>query len=101
MSKPPLPSNFEPASLEEIHNLILSSTDASCSLDVIPAGLLKSCINALVVLITQLINLSPTAGVFLTSFKHALVSPLLKQVVYACLCNHLESFSSLSRFQSA
>src|SRR5690349_8713462 len=56
MPKPPLLSNFEPASLEEIHNLILSSTDSSCSLDVISTKLLKSCINALVVPITQLVT---------------------------------------------
>ena len=127
MSKHPLLSNFEPASLEEIRNFILYSTDSSCSLDVIPTRLLKSCINALVVSITQLINLSLSEGVFPTSFKHAVVSSLLKKqslpkddlssyrpisnlnfiskmlekVVCAHLCSHLKSFPSLSRFQSA
>ena len=79
MPKPPLLSNFEPASLEEIRNLILFSTDSSCSLDVIPTRLLKSCINALVVPINQLINLSLLEGIFPPSFKHAFVSPLMKK----------------------
>ena len=124
---PPILSSFEPASSEEIRKLILSSTDASCSLDFIPTRLLKSCIDALVTPITHLINLSLSEGVFPTSFKHAVVSPLLKKqslpkddfssyrpisnlnfiskilekVIYARLCHHLESFPSLSNFQSA
>ena len=127
LPKPPKISNFEPASVEEIRHLILSSTDSSCSLDVIPTKLLKSCIDAFVTPITHLINLSLSEGVFPTSFKHAVVSPLLKKqslpkddlssyrpisnlnfnskilekVIYARLCHHLESFPSLSCFQSA
>lgn len=127
LQKPPSLTNFVLASREEIRNFILSSTDSSCSLDVIPTKLLKSCIDALVDPITRLINLSLSEGVFPTSFKHAVVSPLLKKqslpkddlssyrpisnlnfiskilekVIYARLCSHLESFPSLSRFQSA
>jgi len=127
MRTPPVLSSFEPTSPEEIRKLILSSTDASCSLDFIPTRLLKSCIDALITPITHLINLSLTEGVFPTSFKHAVVSPLLKKqtlpkddfssyrpisnlnfiskilekVIYARLCHHLESFPSLSNFQSA
>src|SRR5437899_943566 len=51
-------ANFEPASVEEIRYLILSSTDSSCPLDVILTKLLKSFIDAFVTPITHLINLS-------------------------------------------
>src|SRR5438552_16633487 len=127
LPKPPKISNFKPASVEEVRHLILSSTDSSYSLDVIPTKFLKSCIDAFVTPITHLINLSLSEGVFPTSFKHAVVSPLLKKqslpkddlssyrpisnlnfiskilekVIYARLCHHLESFPSLSCFQSA
>ena len=127
LPKPPVLSKFEPASPEEIRNLILASTDLSCSLDAIPTRLLKSCVDALVIPIAHLINLSLSEGMFPSSFKHAVVSPLLKKqtlpkddlssyrpisnlnfiskilekVIYARLCKHLESFPSLSCFQSA
>ena len=127
MPKPPLLSNFDLASPVEIRNLILASTDSSCSLDIIPTKLLKTCIDALVIPITHLINLSLSQGIFPSPFKHAVVSPLLKKqslpkddlssyrpisnlnfiskilekVIYVRLCKHLESFPSLSHFQSA
>jgi len=89
--------------------------------------LLKSCLDALVVPITQLINLSISEGVFPDSFKCAVVSPLLKKqsmpkdelssyrpisnlnfiskvlekVLYSRLNTHLGLFSALSHFQSA
>ena len=77
--------------------------------------------------ITHLVNLSVSEGAFPTTFKQAVVYPLLKKyslpkddlssyrpisnlnfvskilekVIYARLCDHLESFTSLSPFQSA
>ncbi len=78
MFKPPLLSNFELASPEQLHNLILTPTDSSCSLDINPIRLQKWCIEALVNPIMHLINLSLSEGVFPTSFKHDVVSSLLK-----------------------
>ncbi len=127
MPNPPLLLNFKPASLEEIRHLILCSTDSSCSLDAIPTKLLKSCIDALLLPITHLVNLSLSEGIFPSTFKNAVVSPLLKKqslpkddlssyrpisnlnfiskilekIIYTRLCSHLESFPSLSCFQSA
>lgn len=123
----PIMSHFTAATTDEIRKIILSSTDASCPLDIIPTKLLKSCIDALVVPITHLINLSLSEGIFPDTFKHAVVSPLLKKhslpkddltsyrpisnlnfiskvlekVLYSRLYTHLESFPALSQFQSA
>ena len=120
-------SNFAPATMDEIRKLILCSSDATCSLDIIPTKLLKSCLDVLLIPITNLINLSLSEGVFPSVFKHAIVSPLLKKhslpkdelssyrpisnlnfiskilekVMYSRLCTHLESFPALSSFQSA
>src|SRR3989442_1716297 len=55
------------------------SSNATCSLDIIPTFLLKSCIDSLITPITNIINLSFLEGSFPTSFKDALVHPLLKK----------------------
>ena len=126
-STPPQFSCFDPVTENEVRSIILNSTDSSCSLDLIPTKLLKSCIVSLTPPITHLINLSLSEGTFPSHFKHAVVTPLLKKhslpkndlssyrpisnlnfvskvlerVLYSRLCNHLESFPSLSPFQSA
>jgi len=48
-------------------------------LDVLPTKLIKSCLDALAPPITRLINLSLSEGIFPDTFKHAVVSPLLKK----------------------
>ena len=127
VSPPPQLSSFHPVTEHEVRNIILRSTDSSCSLDLIPTKLLKSCITSLTPPITHLINLSLKEGSFPTSFKHAVVTPLLKKqslpknelssyrpisnlnfiskvlerVLYSRLCTHLDSFPSMSPFQSA
>ena len=124
---PPNFSNFEPCTINEIRNLILTSSDATCSLDIIPTRLLKTCADALAPPIAHLINLSLSEGVFPDEFKHAIILPLLKKpslpkddlssyrpisnlnfiskilekVIKVRLNKHLESFPSLSQYQSA
>jgi len=124
ISPPPQLSSFQPVSEHEVRKTILSSTDSSCSLDLIPTKLLKSCIDAFVPPITHLLNLSLSEGAFPTQFKHAIVLQLLKKptlpknelsnyrpisnlnfiskvlerVLYSRLCSHLDSFPPLSSF---
>jgi hypothetical protein len=124
---PPLLANFTLASPDEVRSTILSSSDASCTLDVIPTFLLKSCLDTLLDPITSLVNLSLTEGIFPTAFKHAIVTPKLKKpslpkddlasyrpisnlnfiskvlerVIHNRLNSHLITFPSLSPFQSA
>jgi hypothetical protein len=127
LTNPPTISEFSPATTDEIRMLILRSTNASCTLDIIPTKLLKSCVDAFVQPITNLINMCLAEGVFPDAFKKAIVTPLLKKhsfpkddlssyrpisnlnfiskilerVIYSRLCDHLEKFPSLSPFQSA
>ena len=130
-TKPPIPppslNNFSLASTEEVKEAILASSDSTCSLDIIPTSLLKSCLDALLTPITTLINLSLTEGSFPASFKHAIVKPLLKKynlplddlssyrpisnlnfiskilerIIHSRLSSHLSTFPSLAAFQSA
>ena len=71
--------NFIPATLTEIYKLISASESKQCPLDSIPTFLLKLCFNELGPIITNLVNLSLSEGIFPSSFKQALVQPLLKK----------------------
>src|SRR6267154_6471399 len=79
-SSTPLPFNtFSPTSQDEVRRAILNSSNAICSLDTIPTFLPKSCLDALIVPITNIINLSFSEATFPASFKDVLVRPLLKK----------------------
>jgi Reverse transcriptase (RNA-dependent DNA polymerase)/Endonuclease/Exonuclease/phosphatase family len=119
--------SFAPTSPEEVRAAILSSSNASCSLDIIPTFLLKSCLHVLLSPITTIINLSLSEGNFPGRFKHAIVRPKLKKtsmppqdlssyrpisnlnfiskilerIIFARINSHLQSFPSISSFQSA
>ena len=127
LPSPPQLSCFNPVTEHEIRTIILGSSNSSCSIDVIPTKLLKACIDSFTHPITYLINLSLSEGIFPSDFKHAIVTPLLKKqslpknelssyrpisnlnfiskvlerVLYSRLCSHLNTFPSLSPFQSA
>jgi hypothetical protein len=124
---PPLFSDFTPATREEVKAAILASSDSTCPLDFIPTRVLKSCLESLLQPITNLINLCLQESIFPDCFKTALIKPLLKKhslpkdelssyrpisnlnflskllerIIYSRLTAHLNSFSSLSPFQSA
>ena len=71
--------NFQPVSTDTISKIICKAPAKSCSLDPIPTHLLKECLPSLLPFITQLINQSITSGYVPSSFKQALVRPLLKK----------------------
>ena len=66
-------SLFEPVTDELIRELILKSPTKSCMLDPIP------CLDALVSLITFIVNASLSTGIVPPQFKQATVTPLLKK----------------------
>ena len=104
-----------------------ATENKQCLLDSIPTFLLKLCFNELGPIITNLVNLSLSEGIFPSSFKQALVQPLLKKpslstddlnnfrpisnlnfiskilekVVASRIQSHLSSNSLSSSFQSA
>ena len=69
----------EPATTDEVKKLILTSPSKTCDLDPIPTELLKSCLDVLLVPITQIVNLSLISGTFPDIFKTSHVIPLLKK----------------------
>ena len=81
---------------EEVRRIIMSSLDTFCDLDVIPTSLLKSCLDVLIKPITIIVNMSLSEGSFPSTFKHALVKPLLKKTQLTSrwalqLSSHLKS----------
>ena len=71
-------SKFTLMTDEEILKIIKNSPTKSCSLDPLPTWLLKKT-DTLLPTITQIINKSLASGTFPTSFKSALLRPLLKK----------------------
>ena len=72
-------SQFEPVTDELIRGLILKSPTKSCMLDPIPTSLTKQCLDALVLLITFIVNASLFTGIVPPQFKQTIVTPLLKK----------------------
>jgi hypothetical protein len=73
-------SSFKAATEQEVKKIIQGSKVTQCSLDPIPTKLLRECIDALLPIITKIVNLSLSEGVMPGSLKKALVMPLLKKV---------------------
>ena len=76
---PPIFSSFKLVSVDEIKQLILSSPKSTCFLDPLPSNLLPHCIDSIAPIITRIVNLSLSSGVFSKQLKSALVKPLLKK----------------------
>ena len=77
--KPPDLSFFQPATIDEISDLLSYSPDTSCDLDPILTTLLKNCKIALLPTITNIINFSLSTGIFPDQFKNCSVHPKLKK----------------------
>uniref|UniRef100_A0A8C5QWU8 Reverse transcriptase domain-containing protein n=1 Tax=Leptobrachium leishanense TaxID=445787 RepID=A0A8C5QWU8_9ANUR len=83
---PPLPQvssatlcRFLPATEEEVNSLLSSSHLTTCPLDPIPSHLIPPLSSSLTPALTHIFNLSLPTGSFPSTFKHALVTPLLKK----------------------
>ena len=72
-------SKFTPVSVEEVKQIVLKSPSKSCMLDPIPTSLLKECTLELMPFIAKVVNLSIETGKMPNTFKHAVITPLLKK----------------------
>ena len=71
--------NFASVSEEEVTRIIKHSPIKSCELDPIPTWLLKSCLQELLPVLTNIINLSLKTASVPAAFKSAHIRPLLKK----------------------
>jgi virulence-associated protein VapD len=72
-------TNFTTLSCDDVLNIIKTSRVKTCSLDPLPACLVKDHIQDLLPSITSIVNSSLQSGLFPSSLKQALVTPLLKK----------------------
>ena len=72
-------SAFRHVSKDEVIKLIRQAPNKQCALDPIPMSLLKQCCHILAPVITDIVNLSLSTGVFPSQFKQAIITPLIKK----------------------
>ena len=66
--------------IEEVTRILSEMPCKSSPMDFVPTSLLKSCSDMFAPIIARLANLSFTEGLFLTNFKWAQITPLLKRM---------------------
>ena len=89
-------TEFRLLSKEEVKRLISTSASKHCELDPIPTWLLKECIEDLLPLITQIINLSLQLGDMPMSLKKAIINPLLKKLGLELIKKNYRPVSNLA-----
>jgi hypothetical protein len=73
-------SEFASVTEDDVGKIIRQSATKSCCLDPVPTQIVKQCLDILLPIITQIINLSLSSSKVPTSFKIAAVTPLLKKL---------------------
>ena len=71
--------NFNIVSETDVKKEIMNAKSKSCSLDPIPTSLLKEYVDELLPVITRIINNSLQSSTFPTTYKKALIIPLIKK----------------------
>jgi hypothetical protein len=72
-------SDFDQVTEEVVEKLIKASATKSCLLDPLPTWYLKENISVFVPIITNIINMSLSTGIFPNSLKQAVINPLIKK----------------------
>ena len=90
----PLINEFKELSTSDVAALIKSSTLKTCALDPMPSILVSRC-DALIPIITQIINTSLQLGSFPAEWKEALVLPLLKKCGLQLIFKNFRPVSNL------
>lgn len=71
--------HFEEASVDDINQLISSSSNASCDLDPIPTNLLQKCSHEILPCVTKIVNLSLQTATVPSNMKQSIIKPLIKK----------------------
>ena len=70
---------FQPITTDYLHSLVTKCAPKSCQLDPKPTSLLLECLDTVLPTMTSIINDFFKSGVFPSSYKSAIVTPLLKK----------------------
>ena len=77
-------SNFTPATMQLVEKLVKRSPEKSNGMEPVPTWLLKQHAECMVRIITSIVNMSVSEGVFPDQFKTAHVCPLIKTSTLDC-----------------
>ena len=72
-------NSFRSVTVEDLKEILHRTTIKTCPLDPLPTSLLTQCIDDLAPYFVSIINASLQSGIFPSSFKTAIVTPLLKK----------------------
>ena len=75
-------TSFNAVTPEQLSKIIMSMKTKQCSLDPLPTGLTKECLNSLIPAVTNIINVSLSTATFPSQWKRAIVRPLLKKASF-------------------
>ncbi|VDI03665.1 Hypothetical predicted protein [Mytilus galloprovincialis] len=92
----PLFTSFKNLSEDEVKTIINKLQCKSCELDILPLKVLKSFLSELLPVITKLVNLSLSQGVFPLKWKQAVVRPLLNKAGLELIYSNYRPVSNLS-----
>ena len=87
--------SFESLSFQDIHDVIMQLSSASCKFDPIPPWLVKLCSLELVPSITKIVNFSLQEGRVPDHWKIALLKPILKKLSMEQLFENFRPVSNL------
>ena len=89
-------TSFRSLNESEVRKLIMSMPLKHCELDPLPAWLTRKCIDELLPLTTEIINMSLRIGDVPTSLKHGLIKPIIKKFGLECIKNNYRPVSNLT-----
>lgn len=89
-------SQFQPLTENDVRKLINEMASKSCELDPVPTTILKQCLDKCICIITKIINVSLKKGVFVRSWKTAIVRPILKKLGLELIKSNYRPVSNLS-----
>ena len=87
--------SFKSLSFQDVHDVIMQLSSASCKLDPIPTWLVKLCLPELIPSITRIVNLSLQEGRVPDHWKIALLKPKLKKLSMSPLFENFRPVSNL------
>ena len=87
---------FQPLTEQEVSKIIGRIASKSCENDPIPTKILKKVLPSVVGPITSIVNNSITTGIFVQSWKTAIVHPILKKAGLALQLSNFRQVSNLS-----
>ena len=87
---------FNKPTQDKVKDIVMSMSTKSCELDCMPTSLLKEILPSILPVITKIISLSLEKGIFVDTWKTAIIRPLIKKSGLDLTCNNYRPVSNLT-----